>query len=165
MPISLNPTRLWRAAAAVTAIGALALVALTATASSPARAASGCAGSLIESRPLNVGGAKIGELDVYYDRATGRNCAKMSHAGSTWGESLKTRVWIGICAERKPGASVCHYDAATDAVDLGDYRYYAGPATTTTSARGRCIAASGYLWIKGVRYAVSTQPWVGHCGS
>jgi hypothetical protein len=78
-------------------------------------------GSLIESRNLNVGGKKVGELDVY--------------------------------------------DPATDAVDLGSYRYYAGPATTKVSAAGRCIAASGYLWIGGRRYAVGTKPWVGHCGS
>lgn len=92
-------------------------------------------GWLIESRNLDVGGKK-----------------------------LKTRVWVGICAERKPGASTCHYDAATDAVDVGQYRYYAGPATTKKSAKGRCIAASGFLWIGGTRDAVSTQPWVGHCG-
>jgi hypothetical protein len=158
---SLNPVR---AVAAVALIAALATVAVATAGSSPAGAAAGCAGSLIESRALNVGGKKVGELDVYYDSASGKNCAKMNHAGSTWGKRLKTRVWVGICAERRPGASVCHYDAKTDAVDLGNYEYYAGPATTKTSARGRCIAASGYLWIGGVRHVVSTQPWVGHCG-
>ena len=35
---------------------------------------------------------------------------------------------------------------------------------TKTSARGRCIAASGYLWMNGKRHVISTQPWVGHCG-
>ena len=146
------------------------IVAVTAVAglsiggSAPAGAAAGCAGSLIESQNLVVGGKKVGELNVYYDSATGKNCAKMNHAGSTWGKSLKTRVWVGICSERKPGGKTCHYDAATDAVDVGNYRYYAGPATTKKSAKGRCIAASGYLWLGGKRHAVSTQPWVGHCG-
>jgi hypothetical protein len=55
-----------------------------------------CAGSLIESRNLNVGGKKVGELDVYYNGATGKNCARMNHTGSTWGKKLTTRVWIGI---------------------------------------------------------------------
>jgi hypothetical protein len=151
------------------AIGAGALItaaaALSLTASAPAGAAAAeCAGSLIESQNMVVGGKKVGELAVYYDGATGRNCAKMNHAGSTWGKKLKTRVWVGICSQRKPGGKTCSYDAKTDAVDVGKYRYYAGPATTKKSAKGRCIAASGYLWIGGTRHAVSTQPWVGHCG-
>jgi hypothetical protein len=152
------------AAGGLVALAALAL--LAAGGSSPAGAATGnCAGSLIESRNLVVGGKKVGELDVYYNRSTGKNCARMNHAGSTWGKKLKTRVWIGICSEREPTNGTCHYDPNTDAVDLGMYRYYAGPATTKVSARGRCIAASGYLWIGGTRYAVGTRPWVGHCGS
>jgi len=149
------------------ALTGLALVAsLSLGGSTPAGAASGnCAGSLIESRNLNVGGKKVGELNVYYNRATGRNCARMNHAGSTWGKKLMTRVWIGICSETKPGGKVCHYDTQTDAVDKGNYAYYAGPSTTKASAAGKCIAASGYLWMDGKRYAVGTKPWVGHCGS
>ena len=157
-----------RATRLLSAAGLIALAVfavLATTSSSPATAASGtCAGSLIESRNLNVGGKKVGELDVYYNSATGKNCARMNHAGSTWGKALKTRVWVGICSETTPGNKTCHYDPATDAVDEGSYRYYAGPATTKASARGRCIAASGYLWINGTRYAVGTSPWVGHCG-
>jgi hypothetical protein len=134
-------------------------------ASSEADAASGrCAGTLIESRNLVVNHHKVGELDVYYNRATGKNCARMNHAGRTWGKRHLTRVWIGICSERRPGSRVCHYNSRTDAVNKGRYRYYAGPVTTKVSARGRCIAASGYLWLKGRRYAVGTSPWVGHCG-
>ncbi len=157
-----NRARLFAAGALI----GLALVASVAlTGSSPAKAASGtCAGSLIESRNLNVGGKKVGELDVYYNGATGKNCARMNHAGSTWGQKLTTRVWIGICSETKPSNGTCHYDTTTDAVDKGSYAYYAGPATTKASAAGRCIAASGYLWIGGKRYAVGTSPWVGHCG-
>jgi hypothetical protein len=146
-------------------LAAIATVLWSVGGSAPAGAASGCAGSLIESQNLNVGGKKVGELNVYFDRASGKNCARMNHAGSTWGKALKTRVWVGICSERKPGGKTCHYDPATDAVDVGRYRYYAGPATTKTSAKGRCIAASGYLWIGGKRHVVSTKPWVGHCGS
>jgi hypothetical protein len=138
---------------------------LAATGASSAGAAGGrCAGALIESRDLIVNKAKVGELDVYYNRATGKNCAKMNHAGRTWGKRHLTRVWIGICSERRPGNKVCHYDPRTDAVDKGRYSYYAGPVTTKVAARGRCIAASGYLWIGGKRHAVGTNPWVGHCG-
>jgi hypothetical protein len=156
--------RIRRAAAAV-CIAAAATAAVVGSGPAQAGAAgAGCAGSLVESRALNVAGKKVGELAVYYDAATGKNCAKMNHAGSTWGKRLKTRVWIGICAERKPGDGPCTYDPNTDAVDVGDYKYYAGPVTTKKSARGRCIAASGYLWIGGKRHAIGTSPWVGHCG-
>ena len=127
-------------------------------------AAADCPGSLIESRNLNVGGKKVGELDVYYNAATGKNCARMNHAGSTWGKKLKTRVWVGICAERKPSNGKCTYDPNTDGVQVGDFEYYAGPVSTKESARGRCIAASGYLWINGTRHEIGTSPWVGHCG-
>jgi hypothetical protein len=153
-----------RLVTAGTLIG-LALVASLSIGGSAPAASGSCAGSLIESRNLNVGGKKVGELDVYYSRATGRNCARMNHAGSTWGKKLKTRVWIGICSEKTPGNKTCHYDPNTDDVDLGSYAYYAGPVTTKASAAGRCIAASGYLWMNGRRYAVGTDPWVGHCGS
>jgi hypothetical protein len=154
-----------RLLAAVALVGLAIFGIVTLTGSSPAKAASGkCAGKLIESRSMKVGGKKVGELDVYYNSATGKNCARMNHAGSTWGKKLKTRAWIGICSETTPGDKTCHYDPSTDAVDNGNYRYYAGPVTTKTSAAGRCIAASGYLWIGGKRHAVGTKPWVGHCG-
>jgi hypothetical protein len=151
---------------AVTAVIGFAILVVVALTGSPAAdAASGnCAGKLIESRNLKVGGKKVGELDVYYNAANGRNCARMNHAGSTWGKKLTTRVWVGICSEKKPGAKVCHYDPKTDGVQQGAFKYYAGPVTTKASAKGRCIAASGYLWIGGTRYAVATSPWVGHCG-
>jgi hypothetical protein len=111
------------------------------------RGASGkCDGSLIESRNLNVGGKKVGELDVYYNSATGKNCARMNHAGSTWGQKLTTRVWIGICSETKPGNGTCHYDAATDAVDKGSYAYYADrrrPRRRRPAAASRRAATCG----------------------
>jgi hypothetical protein len=154
-----------RRAASVGAVAVIAAAGVTMTGTAPAGAAAGCAGSLIESQSLKVGGKKVGELNVYYNSATGKNCAKMNHSGSTWGKKLKTRVWVGICSERKPSNGTCHYDTGSDAVDVGDYRYFAGPATTKKSAKGRCIAASGYLWIGGKRYSDGTNPWVGHCGS
>jgi hypothetical protein len=151
-------------AGAVLAASVLGVV-LSAGASRADAASGRCAGTLIESRNLVVNKAKVGELDVYYNRATGKNCARMNHAGKTWGKRHLTRVWIGICSEKRPGSNVCHYNPRTDAVNKGRFKYYAGPVTTKVSARGHCIAASGYLWIGGKRHTVGTSPWVGHCGS
>lgn len=154
-----------RLLAAGVLLGTAILVIAALTSSAPATAASGnCAGKLIESRNMNVGGKKVGELDVYYNKASGKNCARMNHAGSTWGKKLMTRVWIGICSEKKPGGNVCHYDPSSDGVQKGKFRYFAGPVSTKVSAAGHCIASSGYLWIGGQRHVVTTQPWVGHCG-
>ena len=154
-----------RLLAAGVLLGAAILVIAALTSSAPASAKSdNCPGKLIESRNMKVGGKKVGELDVYFNKATGKNCARMNHAGSTWGKKLKTRVWVGICSEKKPGGKVCHYDSKTDGVQKGKFRYFAGPVSTKKSAAGHCIASSGYLWINGTRYAVTTQPWVGHCG-
>ena len=74
----------------LTAAGGLLLAAVAAlsltTAPEPAgAAASRCAGTLIESQAMVVNKKKVGELDVFYNRATGRNCARMNHAGPTWG--------------------------------------------------------------------------------
>jgi hypothetical protein len=157
------PVRMLLAGVLAASIALLAV--LTIDGPAPAGAATGnCPGTLIESRNLNVGGKKIGELDVYYDRSTGKNCARMNHAGSTWNKPHRTRAWIGICSETRPGGGVCHYDRSTDAVDDDTYRFYAGPVTTKVSAAGKCIAASGYLWIGGKRHDVYTTPWPGHCG-
>ena len=159
-----NVSILNRRALALAALLAAATVAFFGFGRSAEAQSDNCPGSLIESRNLNVGGKKVGELDVYYNAATGKNCARMNHAGSTWGKKLKTRVWVGICSERTPGNKTCHYDPNTDGVQVGEYEYYAGPVSTKESARGRCIAASGYLWINGTRHEVGTAPWVGHCG-
>ncbi len=89
---------------AIALLGAALAAALALGGTTPADAQSGnCPGSLIESRNLNVGGKKVGELDVYYDAATGRNCARMNHAGDTWGKKLQTRAWIGICSRDQAG--------------------------------------------------------------
>ncbi len=151
------------------AAGALAvaglMIAVLSFGGGPAVAAGGsCSGKLIELRKMVVNKKTVGELAVYYNSASGRNCARFNHVGWTRGKSMLTRVWVGICSERTPGAKTCHYDTATDAVDKGMYSYYAGPVTTKRSAAGRCIAASGYLWINGKRHTVGTNPWVGHCG-
>lgn len=123
---------------------------------SSASAASSCGGSLIDSRNLVVHGSKVGELDVYYSRASGRNCAKMLHAGRTWGKRRSTMVvlkrlqrWAG------PG-----WMTSATRLDVGNYRYYAGPVSV--AARGHCIEAEGMITVGGVSRWISTG--IGHCG-
>ncbi|GGJ87312.1 hypothetical protein GCM10010123_16110 [Pilimelia anulata] len=126
--------------------------------------AAGCTGKLIESRNLTVAKKKVGELDVYFDRKKNRNCAVMNHANATWGKKLRTRAWVGVCTERKPTHKPCHIVPKSDHAQEGKFAYRAGPVWTRAASSGRCISASGYLWIGGKRYTVGTSPWVGHCG-
>ena len=144
---------------------ALLAVALACVAAPAGARSDSCKGTLVESQPMKGDkGKKIGELDVYYDSATGKNCAKLNHAGRTWGKRLKTRVWIGICSETTPNDHTCHYDPKTDSRQVGPFKYFAGPVTTKKSAAGHCITATGDIWTKnGKKHSVSTHPWAGHC--
>lgn len=146
-----------RAAAVLAVAAALGGVVLLACVNS-ARAASSCSGALIDSRNLVVHGSKVGELDVYYDSASGRNCAKMNHAGSTWGKRLYTEVSVARCRERSAVNQVCN--ATAGGYDPGMYRYYAGPVSVP--ARGHCIVADGAISIGGKERWVYTG--VSHCG-
>jgi hypothetical protein len=154
--------RVRRFAAAACLAGA-ATAALVISAPASAGDAGACAGSLIESINANWLGQKYGELDVYYNAATGRNCAKMNHAGATWGKRVWTGVQLTICSQSRPGSG-CNSIAGGVAQDFGDYSYYAGPVTPTASARGHCIAASGSVYIPGKGYGVGVATGVSHCG-
>jgi hypothetical protein len=50
--------------------------------SSPARAAKTCGGNLIFTKDLRYKKQKIGELDLYWDGATKKNCALLMHSGA-----------------------------------------------------------------------------------
>jgi hypothetical protein len=155
--------RVRRVSAAACLAGA-ATAALVVSAPASAGDSGACAGSLIESRPANWLGKKVGELDVYYNAATGKNCAKMNHAGSTWGKSVRTAVQVSVCQERRPGNGCHPIPGFPDAEDIGVYSYYAGPATTKQSASGHCIVVSGYVYLPGKGYGVGVSTGISHCG-
>src|SRR3954454_16264160 len=115
----LSSMRGWvRGVAAAACLAGSATAALIASAPASAGDGGACAGSLIDTRNAIWDGKKIGELDVYYDAATGRNCAKMNHAGATWGKRVWTGVQITVCEEGRPGNG-CHSVAGGDAQDIG----------------------------------------------
>ncbi|WP_184759182.1 hypothetical protein [Streptosporangium album] len=128
----------------------LVMVALVAPGASPAQAAD-CSGSLIEHIPIKT----YGHLDVYYDSATKRNCAKTVSSSSTWGASKFMAVYLIVCEETSP-ASSCKQRAMD--YDDGQYKYYAGPRSLP--AGGRCIFAIGKIYST----QASTSPTASHCG-
>lgn len=136
--------------AAALAAGAVALP------SSPAQAAGGCSGRLIVHKPLNAKGRKIGELNVYWNRATKRNCAIFSHAGRSWGKATRTDVSLMRCPRDRRAGQDC--DSTRDAdyrIDSGNYAYHAGPVSLR--APHRCIWAEGFMRWRGNYYWVQTR--------
>lgn len=102
--------------------------------------AAGCSGALVEYAPLaEYNGQRIGAIELYYDAATGNNCARLMHGGWLWGVSAYTSLYLHICDANGRNCRSIH--------DNGDYRYYAGPLTAY--GRNRCVSASGAIAIPG----------------
>lgn len=121
-----------------------------------AHAASPCSGSLISTKGITSNGTAIGELDVYYDSSTGKNCAITQAGGPSWGIKKEMTVSLAICHKTGPSWNC---DPGVN-VDPGNYYYYAGPVSL--GARGQCIMAEGGIFWNGVLNATSTGP--GFCG-
>lgn len=139
--------------------------------SAPAEARTGpCGGRLVGHYPVKarVDGQrkKIAELAVFWNQAAGRNCARMNHAGPTWGKRLRTRVFLAPCLERKPNRT-CTYHGSKARRDIGQFKEYAGPVSV--KARNRCIHAAGTITFRGKRHSVVAHPkgkplYAYHCG-
>ncbi|MCD9030357.1 hypothetical protein LDO32_01220 [Luteimonas sp. Y-2-2-4F] len=130
-------------------------------------AAQECDGQLIDTRTVATPeGTRVGELQLYYDGATGRNCARTVKGGPAWGSQTTTAVSLGVCSNREDRA--CNHpqmgpsDPALFKTDVGVYGYHAGPVSVP--AQGRCIRAAGYIDypINGARNWAETI--YGHCG-
>jgi hypothetical protein len=104
-------------------VGSLAMAAgvLVATGGA-AQAASPCPGKLLNN--LQITG---GYISVYYNAATGRNCALTytNHPG------VAQEIWVKIGL----------WDSSTEYSDHGNYKYYAGPVSV--AAAGKCIWVGG----------------------
>ncbi|SBT51007.1 hypothetical protein [Micromonospora auratinigra] len=134
-------------------------VSATLTVAAPAQAANGCSGTLVEARSITNGsGTKIGEIQLYWDAARGRNCASTVHTGSTWGVSLYTLVEVFVCPTGSP--SSCKQGADVPSKH-GDYvSYYVWEDSVLSS--GRCVWARGWIDTGPTTYIAATTP--GHCG-
>jgi hypothetical protein len=92
-----------------------------------------------------IGGSAIwGNVELYWDSSTGRNCAKTvaTSAGYYGTASYKSVILYRCVAGTKAGSS-CQTDSQV--ADPGStsvhYTYYAGPVSL--AAAGRCIAVTG----------------------
>ncbi len=134
------------------------VLALAATGTAHA-AGTACGGNLVGHKNVYANGAKVGELQVYWNASKGKNCARFMHAGPTWGQPRLTGVSLGLCRNRQD--RLCNHpdnDPNADRVpgrsfsfDLREnYRFQAGPVETDRSNVGKCMRAAGYIRVNGV---------------
>jgi len=153
-------------------IGGLVLAAGSLLATSPSASAAiqgayGCAGSEIDTYSVkNSSGVTYGVIHLYYDSATGRNCAaNVATTAGGYGTASYKGVWIYKCkASVGPGGSCT---TAYDAYDQDPahsstlYSQYAGPVSV--SSAGVCIAVGGAIWApNGTKASMTT--YATHCG-
>jgi hypothetical protein len=148
----------------VTAL-ALAPLAAASAESVSAAAATNCKGKLIDHDVAHASGVAVLELDVYWDSATGKNCAKAVHLGPAYNKEAVTGVLLWECAQTTPNVSTCspHLEEASD---TGTFRFFAGPVSV--HGRGHCIDAAGAIFWNGAVRTASTKHSTGyeasHCG-
>lgn len=125
----------------------------------PAASASGygCSGSQIDTYPMYNSGTLFGDVYLYYDSSTGKNCA-VTVATSAGGYGVSKLMYVSIdrCNETVDTGN-CTGPAGVS--DKGYYDYYAGPVSI--SAAGHCIAVTGQITYNG-KYAGAFD--IGHCG-
>lgn len=122
--------------------------------------AAGCSGTRIEHIPVKYGSSTYGYLDVYYNSATGKNCAMTRTTGAAYGNASYIDVYLARCTQTSSG-STCTVDSSV--TDSGAFRYYAGPVSL--SAANRCIFADGFIIYNGKAAYARTYPAASHCGS
>lgn len=111
-----------------------------------------CGGNLIDYKPIMAGSKQIGQLQLYYNNSTGKNCAIAYHGGDTWGVRSYTYVVLQTC----PSAACS--SARIVASEDGQFRYQAGPIRT--DGAGKCVAGYGQIRYNGTDYSAITS---GHC--
>jgi hypothetical protein len=140
-------------------VGAAGASAATATQTSTS-----CVGTLVESHLLKgeSSGTTLGSLNIYWDSATGQNCAMTTSSSSTWGVAKSMTVEIWECVTDRPSsASPCVAIAGTGTSDFKTtYRYYAGPVSAPGA--GHCIDAYGQIIMSSGDYA-AYDTGAGHC--
>ena len=159
-----------RITARVAAVAAAILVASGLAPVSDAAAAasalpSSCPGTLKKTFSIPEGTKSYGNLYIYWDSATQRNCAKTVKFDT----SKQQQFWVGIFRCSRPNADTPQEcDTAEDAIqgrnyDDGNYWTYAGAVTTLGNSSGVCIYVAAEIELqRAARYA--RRDWVGLCG-
>ncbi|GHO93892.1 hypothetical protein KSF_039400 [Reticulibacter mediterranei] len=132
-------------------------------------------GALVDVYPITAHDTRIGEVDLYYNRSTGYNCAWTRASGPASSGTKEMRVFLDVCGKavgdpsdhtapsgttNKPGVPC---NPSEQDYDTGNYHSYAGPVAV--SAKGVCIAITGSIQWKGTVYWGGSDSKTSHCGS
>jgi len=122
-------------------------------------AAQECPGTLIGAKAIRQpNGTKIGEVQLYWNAATKKNCARTMHGGPTWGKALRTDLMLATClpSNFRDGRCIV-YERATATGSV--YQYQAGPVALP--GQNRCVETKGSITLgNGSRYSARVA---GHC--
>jgi hypothetical protein len=126
-------------------------------------------GMLVDVYPIKANGTKIGEVDLYYSRdksfnvggveVNGFNCAWTRTVGPAYGKAQHIAISLIGCDSN--AGEDCVGDGQDS--DIGDYHFYAGPASSTGSG-GSCISVEGTITWNGATYKGGTDGKAAHCG-
>ncbi|WP_269855371.1 hypothetical protein [Streptomyces sp. RPT161] len=146
-----------RIIAILTAVASLALAGFV-IAPQASAASYGCSGTQIDSYPVTTnGGTQYATIYLYYDSATGTNCAvTVATSAGGYGTAEPTMAYITRCS----GTTISSCQNQVNSFDQGNYQYYAGPVSI--NAAGYCIMVTGSREYNGVN--AGEQSPVGHCG-
>ncbi len=86
---------------------------------------------------------KVGEMRIYWNEASGENCAMVHHTGKTVGVALDTRVSIESCIQSELSSPSTNPLWQGPKTDNGIYKYFAGPVWTTPGHH--CIVVIGNI--------------------
>ncbi|MFE0458538.1 hypothetical protein ACFW1A_04645 [Kitasatospora sp. NPDC058965] len=119
------------------ALGAAVVGGLTFAAGPASAAGWGCSGTEVSGSPYALttsSGAVYSYAHLFYDSATGNNCAVNVKAGSLYGVASYTDVTLYECSGDTPG-QCSEIMVAPD--ESKTYKYWAGPVTVP--GRGHCV--------------------------
>lgn len=124
------------------------------TAPTASAAGYGCSGNLVGTWDVKTSGGTIyGYYYVYYDSATGYNCAvTVKNAAGGAGHSDTTEAQINRCSQTSPGSTCTVPGPGPD--DIGLYSSYAGPVKVYSPKN--CITGFGLIYNNGVRADTSS---------
>lgn len=108
-------------------------------------AAQACPGKLVAMKVIRQGypdGPKLGEVQLYWDAASGKNCARTVHSGRTWDKPHWTQASIRTCTRSNydPRYGSCA-SGSPYRNDQKVYKFQAGPVSLP--GENRCVSVQG----------------------
>lgn len=138
---------------------------LSPAANAATTAAYGCSGSQVDTYPVKTSGGSVwGNIYLYYDSSTGKNCAvNVATSAGYYGTPTVKTMDIWRCVAGSTAGTPCQTDAVSqDPTTSVLYSEYAGPVSL--SAAGRCIELAASEWSPDGSTIAQANINATHCG-